>query len=63
MERKTGFIILLIYLVIGLYLVNSPFQWVKIPAMISQFDKWIIPIGGVLIIIEGVKYLKSTGGY
>ena len=56
---KTSLAGFLAYLVFGLYFVNYPFQFVKIPEVISQFDKWVIFIGGIMIVVGGLNYLKG----
>lgn len=56
-------IILLIYVIFGLYFVNYPFQWVKIPEFILGFEKWIILVGGILIIYGAVNYFKVGRNY
>lgn len=60
MTKIFGMIGTLIYGIIGLYLLNFPFQIVPIPEFISNFDKWIIFVGGILVIIGGIKYLFSS---
>ena len=60
--RKVGVIIFLIYLVIGLYFINSVFNFYEIPEAISKFDEWIDLIGGILIILGGLNYLRLGRG-
>lgn len=48
----------LVYLVFGAYLINSVFGFYPMPKIISNFDKWVIAIGGVLIIIGGFNFLR-----
>ena len=58
MMRKVGIIIFLIYLVIGLYFINLSFNFYKIPEVISQFNEFINLIGGILIVLGGIGYLR-----
>lgn len=61
MAGKNKTLFFLIYLVIGLYMINYPFQFLKIPESISiVIDKWIILIGGALLIIGGINYLRLS---
>ena len=60
--RKVGVIIFLVYLVIGLYFINSVFNFYEIPVFISQFDELIDLIGGILIILGGMNYLRFGRG-
>ena len=59
---KTGIIIFLIHLVIGLYFLNLLFNLYKIPVAISQFNEFISLIGGILIILGGIRYLRFRRG-
>ncbi len=59
---KAGIIIFLIHLVIGLYLINLLFNFYKIPEAISQFNEFISLIGGILIILAGIRYLRFGRG-
>ena len=59
---KSGIIIFLIHLVIGLYFLNLVFDFYKIPEAISQFNEFISLIGGILIIFGGMRYLRFGRG-
>ncbi len=65
MERGTTFAFFLVFLVIGLYLINSTLNFIKIPAsvvpFIEQIDKWISLVGGFLLVIGGFYFLKAAG--
>lgn len=47
-----------IYLVLGIYFINSALIYYKIPEEILVFDKWIRLVGGCLIIIGGINSLR-----
>lgn len=55
-EAKT--IIFLLHLVFGLYFINIGFHFVTIPEVVSNFEAWIILIGGFLILLGGINYLR-----
>jgi len=57
--RKAGRLGFFVYLVFGLYLINSSFNFITMPAFIQSIDKWLILISGVLVIIGGIYYLKT----
>ena len=57
-KRGMNIFVLLAYIVFGLYLVNSPFDFVKIPEYISNYDPWIIFAGGILILFRAINYFK-----
>ncbi len=59
MARALSIIGFIIYLVVGLYLLNYPFNFITMPSFIVSIEKWILFIGGILVIIGGIKYLFS----
>jgi len=56
---KSGVLGFIVYLLFGLYLINSSFNFISIPNFIQSVDKWIIFIAGVLIITGGINYLRK----
>ena len=48
-----------LYLVFGLYFITSAFNFIAIPDIILQFDKWITLVGGVLILIGGINHFRA----
>ena len=56
---KIGVAIFIIYLIVGLYLLNAPFDFVTIPKFIKGIESWVLFVGGVLVIIGGLKFLLS----
>lgn len=61
-RRRNGLKILffVIYLIFGLYFVNSTFSFVQIPEGIASFNNWIDLIGGILILVGGVNLLRAS---
>ena len=45
-------------LLFGLYFLNYALGVIKIDEIISQFDPWIIFVGGILIIFGAINYLR-----
>jgi len=50
----------LVYLIFGLYLINSSFNFITMPAFIQSIESWLILISGVLVIIGGINYLRAS---
>lgn len=48
-----------LYIVLALYFINFGFEFIKIPEVISNFNKWIIFAGGILLIIGGINFMKT----
>lgn len=55
---KTRGLIFLIYFVIGLYLLNSAFEFITLPGFTEEIGKWITAIAGVLVILGGITFWK-----
>jgi len=49
-----------VYLIFGLYLINSSFNFITMPAFIQPIESWLILISGVLVIIGGLNYLRAS---
>ncbi len=56
---KGALIGLVVYFIFGLYLINSAFDFISLPTFILNLDKWIVFIGGILIIVGGINYLRA----
>lgn len=57
--QKGGIFWFIVYLVFGIYFINSSFNFITIPEIISNFDSWIILLGGVLILLGGVNHFRA----
>lgn len=60
MANKFGLIVFLVYLFVALYFINYPFNFLKIPEFVSNFETWIIFFGGLLIILGGINFLRAS---
>lgn len=49
-----------VYLIFGLYLINSSFNFITMPAFIQSIEGWLILISGVLVLIGGINYLRAS---
>ena len=58
-KKKKNIFVFLIYFVFGFYFINSTFNFVIFPEFILNVDKWLILIGGILIVFGGINYLIS----
>ena len=58
--KKGAILFFLLYLVVGLYFINFPINYLEIPDYITEFNNWIIFIGGVLIILGGINFLRIS---
>lgn len=53
------FLLVLLYLLLGVYFINFSFGFVQIPAVLTGFNNWIITIGGLLMVYAGITHLTS----
>jgi len=58
-RRGVNMFVFLAYLVLGVYFINFPFNFFKVPEIITQFDKWIIFIAEFLGNLPGAS-IKFT---
>lgn len=56
-------LLLILFVVVGLYLLNYPINIIKMPQAILKIEPWIIFSGGVLLIIGGISYFKTSRYY
>ena len=59
MENGGRKFLFLIYLIVGLYLINFGFEFVTIPQFITDVNKWIFVGAAALIIIDSFRFLKE----
>jgi predicted membrane channel-forming protein YqfA (hemolysin III family) len=60
--KKKGWkiVLVLVYLILGLYFINYPFSFVTIPESVSQFDSWIIFAGGIFLVFGAINYFRLS---
>ncbi len=61
--KNSGILWFVIYLVFGLYFLNSGIGFVNLPGFFQEIDKWIIVVGGILIIIGGFNHFRVNRRY
>lgn len=59
--RGSGFriLILLLYVVFGLYFLSYPLDLFTLPETFSNIEPWLVFIGGLLILFGGINYFKA----
>jgi len=50
----------LVYLIFGLYFLNSALNIIALPEVLSKIDKWIVLIGAILIFVGAINYLRLS---
>ena len=58
-KKKMNAFIFVIYLILGVYFINFPFQFYPIPEAVSKFDSWIIFAGGIFMLFGAINYFQS----
>ena len=58
MVKKANVIWVIIYLVFGVYFINSSFSFIIMPDFILNIEKWITLVGGFLILIGGINQIR-----
>jgi hypothetical protein len=54
-----GGLFFIIYLILGLYLLNAGLGFVKMPAAILGIEKWIFVACAILLFFGAIKFLTS----
>ncbi|MBP6856889.1 hypothetical protein KBC25_00515 [Candidatus Pacearchaeota archaeon] len=57
---RGGLFFFVLYLVIGAYFLNFGLNFIKLPEISANINKWIIFAGGVLLIIGAINYLRAN---
>jgi len=60
MARGGALIFFLLYLALGLYFLNFGIQFIKIPEIVSNVNRWIIFAGGVLLIFGAINFIRMN---
>lgn len=58
-KKSMNIILLLVYVILGVYFLNFPFKLIEIPEYIVKFDAWIIFVGGLLMLFGAINYFKA----
>jgi len=56
--KQGGLIWFILYVVFAAYFINFAFNFVTIPEAIIKFEKWIILVGGVLILLGAINHFR-----
>ena len=51
-------LVFILYLLLGFYFINFPLQFFKIPTEINAVNNWIIFIGGILLILGAINFMR-----
>ena len=57
---RGGLFFFVLYLVIGAYFLNFGLNFIKLPEIAANINRWIIFAGVILLIIGGVNYLRAN---
>lgn len=49
----------IVYAIIGLYVFNLGMVLFKIPDSLIFLNKWVLMVGGVLIVLSGFKWMRQ----
>ena len=57
------FILFIVYLIFALYFLNFGLGFISMPESFATVDKWIIAIGGILLIAGAINHLRVRRMY
>jgi len=52
-------IIGIVFIIAGVYLLNLSFEFIPMPDPIKSIEKWIVLIGGGLLVISGIRFFLA----
>jgi protein-S-isoprenylcysteine O-methyltransferase Ste14 len=58
-RKRMNVAVLLVYVLLGVYFINFPFNFIQIPKYISNVNNWIIFVGGLLMLFGAINYFKA----
>lgn len=61
-KRNTGLktVFFVVSVIFAIFFINYPFAFFKIPETIMKFENWIIFVGGILILLGAINYMRVT---
>jgi hypothetical protein len=59
-SNGTRMVMLVVYFILGLYLINFAFQFVSLGNFFLKLDKWIFTVCGALILWNGLSYYRRA---
>jgi hypothetical protein len=59
-KGHVNWFVFLIHLILGAYFINIPFNYIKIPEQIFQFNDWIVLVGGIFMIFGAINYFRAS---
>jgi len=61
-KRARKVLVFILYLIFAAYFINYPLNFLNVPEFFSTFEPWIIFVGGILVLIGGIEYLRANKG-
>jgi len=59
-KKKRFFVIILLHLIFGVYLINYSLDIISMPGFIRSLDKLIILVSGVMVLFGGINYIRYS---
>ena len=57
-RRGSSVWMLVLYIIVSAYFINFPFNFINIPSGVDPFNKWIILVGGVLLLFGAINHYR-----
>jgi hypothetical protein len=62
-RRNNSFFLLALYFIFAAYFINYAIKFIPIPTAIDPFNKWIVLVGGALLIIAAFNQIRLSSRY
>jgi Mg2+ and Co2+ transporter CorA len=57
-RKGMNLILFFAFVIFGLYFINFPIPFLEVPEYLSQFNNWIIFVGGLLLLLGAIDYFR-----
>ncbi|MFH1585509.1 MAG: hypothetical protein ABIB79_01955 [archaeon] len=58
-KKGVNMIVFLLYIILGVYFINVPFNFFKIPDIVTKYNNWIVFAGGILMLFGAINYFQA----
>ena len=61
-RKGVNMFVFVVYLILGVYFINFPFKFYVAPEAVTNFDSWIVFVGGIFMLFGAINYFRVRKG-
>ncbi|MGY4884623.1 MAG: hypothetical protein ACP5NZ_03535 [Nanobdellota archaeon] len=54
-----GLFFFILYLLLGVYFLNSGLNFINMPDFLTNIDRWIVFVGGIFLVFGAINFLRA----